>query len=75
MTASTPVTIGLPRALLYYRYGPLWRTFFQSLGLKTIVSPPTSRKILDQGTALAQDETCLSAKIFLGHVQELVGAC
>lgn len=75
LTASTPVTIGLPRALLYYRYGSLWRTFFQSLGLKTVVSPPTSRKILDQGTALAQDETCLSAKIFLGHVQELVGTC
>ncbi|MGM9565221.1 acyl-CoA dehydratase activase-related protein [Evtepia sp.] len=75
MTASTPHTIGLPRALLYHRYGPLWRTFFRALGIKTVVSPPTSRKILDQGSALAADETCLSVKIFLGHVQELVGSC
>lgn len=75
MTASTPHTIGLPRALLYHRYGPLWRTFFHALGIKTVVSSPTSRKILDQGSALAAYETCLSVKIFLGHVQELVGSC
>lgn len=75
MTASTPPTIGLPRALLYYRYGPLWRSFFRTLGVKTVVSSPTSRKTLDQGSALATDETCLSVKIFLGHVQELVGSC
>lgn len=24
--------IGIPRALLYYEYYPMWKTFFQQLG-------------------------------------------
>ncbi len=69
------MTIGLPRGMLYYRYAPLWRAFFQELGLETVVSGPTDREILEQGTALAIDEACLSLKIYLGHVAALVGKC
>ena len=69
------ITIGLPRALLYYRYYALWRTFFQELDIKVAVSTPTDRDILDRGTALAIDEACLSLKIYLGHVAALVGKC
>lgn len=69
------LVIGLPRALLYYRYEPLWRAFFEALGAEVIVSPPTDRAILEEGSALAVDETCLSAKIFLGHVKALEGKC
>lgn len=69
------ITIGLPRALLYYRYRNLWRAFFQGLGMETVVSDPTDRDILEQGTALAIDEACLSLKIYLGHVAALVGKC
>ncbi|MCI8910739.1 MAG: hypothetical protein HFG09_08695 [Oscillibacter sp.] len=68
-------TIGLPRGMLYYRYAPLWRAFFQEVGLETVVSDPTDREILEQGTALAIDEACLSLKIYLGHVAALVGKC
>ena len=67
--------IGLPRAMLYYRYGILWRAFFQELGMETAVSDPTDRKILEQGTALAIDEACLSLKIYRGHVAALAGKC
>ncbi|MDE6259584.1 MAG: hypothetical protein K2M42_01785 [Oscillospiraceae bacterium] len=69
------ITIGLPRALLYYRYRTLWRAFFQGLGMETVVSNPTDRDILERGTALAIDEACLSLKIYLGHVAALVGKC
>ena len=67
--------IGLPRAMLYYRCRVLWQTFFQELGMETVVSPPTDRDILERGTALAIDEACLSLKIYLGHVAALVGKC
>ena len=67
--------IGLPRALLYYRYGVLWRAFFTELGLDVVASPPTDRDIMEQGAALAIDEACLSLKIYLGHVAALVGKC
>lgn len=69
------LTIGLPRAMLYYRYSTLWQTFFESLGAEVIKSNPTDKKILDEGTALCVDEACLSEKIFLGHVKALVGYC
>jgi len=75
MENNNSITIGIPRAMLYYRYGFLWQTFFKELGLKTVVSSPTSRKILEDGAGLAADETCLSLKLFLGHVRELAGSC
>ena len=69
------ITVGLPRAMLYYRYRTLWRAFFQELGIETVVSAPTDRDILERGTALAIDEACLSLKIYLGHAAALVGKC
>lgn len=70
-----PFKIGLPRALLYHRYAVLWNTFFDELGVERIVSPPTNKEILDRGSARAIDETCLSTKIYLGHVDWLLGRC
>jgi len=67
--------VGIPRALLYYRYGTLWEHFFQALGVRTVPSPPGSRGILENGTKLAPDESCLSLKMFMGHVETLIGRC
>jgi predicted nucleotide-binding protein (sugar kinase/HSP70/actin superfamily) len=69
------LVIGLPRGMLFYRYETLWREFFVQLGAQVIVSPPTNRKMMEQGASLTVDETCLSAKIFFGHVQALMGQC
>ena len=68
-------TVGLPQGMLYHRYGLLWRTFFQELGIETVRSGQTTKEIMDRGAALCVDEACLSAKIFLGHVDALVGRC
>ncbi|MGI6211368.1 MAG: acyl-CoA dehydratase activase-related protein [Anaerovoracaceae bacterium] len=69
------ITIGLPRAFLYARYNVLWKAFFRELGCDVIVSPPTTKATLDNGTRFAIDETCLSTKLYMGHVYELVGKC
>jgi predicted nucleotide-binding protein (sugar kinase/HSP70/actin superfamily) len=74
ISVKAPV-IGLPRALLYGRYEVLWKSFFSALGMKGIVSRPTNKEMIRQGSALAIDEACLSTKIYLGHVQALVGKC
>jgi predicted nucleotide-binding protein (sugar kinase/HSP70/actin superfamily) len=63
--------IGLPRALLYFKYHQLWEVFFKELGFKILVSPETNRQILKDGVNLAVDESCLPVKIFLGHVNYL----
>lgn len=69
------LTVGIPRGLLYYRYDALWSAFFKGLGVELVYSEPTSRKVLEEGAAAAVDETCLSVKIFMGHVRSLIGRC
>lgn len=69
------MTVGLPQAFLYHRYAALWETFFSTLGVEVVRSGETDRRKLARGTALAIDEACLSSKIYLGHVDALVGRC
>ncbi|MHB8171428.1 MAG: acyl-CoA dehydratase activase-related protein [Thermincolia bacterium] len=65
--------VGIPRALLYYTYYPLWREFFTSLGAEVMVSSPTTKGIVNQGVKKAVDEACLPVKLYYGHVIDLIG--
>ena len=67
--------IGLPRALLYYKYHDLWKTFFEELGCKVIESEKSNQEILEQGIKHSIDEACLSVKIYMGHIVSLKGKC
>lgn len=69
------IKIGIPRAFHYYRYGVLWKTFFEYLGCKVIISPETNQEILKLGTNNTIDECCLSYKIYVGHVIYLKDKC
>jgi len=69
------VRIGIPRALLYYQYYPMWKTFFEELGAEVVVSPLTTQNILAEGSARVVADTCLPVKVYLGHVISLVGEC
>ena len=68
-------TIGIPRGLMAYRDGVLWKEFFERLGFQCVVSPRSDREMLETGTARAVDETCLPFKMYLGHVMWLFGKC
>ena len=68
-------TIGIPKALLYYKYGDLWTTFFEELGCDIIISPNTSKKILEDGIKFSMDESCMAMKIYMGHVYYLIDKC
>ncbi len=65
--------IGIPRGLLFYRYFPLWESFFDALGIEVIVSPPTTEGTIRQGSKLLPGDLCLPVKIFFGHVQSIKG--
>lgn len=69
------ITIGIPRALLYYQYYPMWQTFFKGLGADVVISPPTTQDILSAGSSRVVADTCLPTKVFLGHVLALVDKC
>lgn len=63
--------VGIPRALLYYQYFPIWQTFFNELGVNVVTSGMTSREILDKGIREALADACVPVKLFFGHVVEL----
>ena len=69
------IKIGIPRAFLYYRYGVLWKNFFEKLGLNVVLSPETNREILNLGINNTIDECCLSYKIYIGHAIYLSEKC
>jgi predicted nucleotide-binding protein (sugar kinase/HSP70/actin superfamily) len=60
--------IGIPRALLYYRYGALWESYLRNLGAEVVLSPKTDEAILNQGLVCVSSEVCLPIKIVAGHL-------
>lgn len=65
------VTVGIPRALLYYHYYPGWEAFFRALGAEVVLSDETTKTILDRGVRDAVDEACLPVKLYMGHLANL----
>jgi len=65
--------IGIPRALLYYDYFPMWETFFKKLGHEIVVSSSTQKNIVNHGIAFCVDDACFPVKLFHGHVADLIG--
>lgn len=68
-----PARVGLPRALQAYRYLGLWQAFLEGLGVEVVVSSPTDRRTIVDGTRLAPAELCLPTKVFVGHLVRLAG--
>lgn len=63
--------VGLPRALLYYRYGKFWECYLRELGCELVISRKTDKVLLEQGLDYVSSEVCLPIKILAGHVAEL----
>lgn len=64
--------IGIPRALSYYNYFPYFYGFFNHLGFEIVLSSPTTKKTLSDGSSLVVTETCLPIKVYVGHVIDLI---
>ncbi|MGI6734131.1 MAG: acyl-CoA dehydratase activase-related protein [Anaerovoracaceae bacterium] len=67
--------IGIPEALLFQRYEPFVRAFFDNLEVDAVYSGPSNRDILERGIRYCVDEACLPIKIFQGHVSKLQEEC
>lgn len=63
--------IGIPRALLYYRYGKFWERFLTELGGEVVLSRKTDAEIVNKGLVHVSSEVCLPIKIVVGHLIEL----
>jgi predicted nucleotide-binding protein (sugar kinase/HSP70/actin superfamily) len=63
--------VGIPYALYFYEYYPLWKEFLTRLGVEVVLSKPTNKNILDSGIRSSLSEICLPVKVFYGHVLSL----
>ena len=67
------MTIGIPRALIYWKQPHFWETFFEELGFKILLSPSTNKEIVEKGVKVSDPETCFSNKVYWGHLLWLEG--
>lgn len=65
------VKVGIPSTLFYYTYYPMWRTFFNEIGIQTVTSGNTTKTILDKGVREALADACVPVKLFFGHVIDI----
>ncbi len=65
------IKVGIPRALSYYTFYPLWREFLEKLGVIVVLSRKTNRGILEAGIRETVNDACIPIKVCLGHVLDL----
>ncbi|MCL6634546.1 MAG: acyl-CoA dehydratase activase-related protein [Peptococcaceae bacterium] len=65
------VKVGIPSALLYFLYYPMWQAFFSEIGVQVVTSGKTTKSILDKGVREALADACVPVKLFFGHVMEI----
>ncbi|MFA7467339.1 MAG: acyl-CoA dehydratase activase-related protein [Desulfotomaculaceae bacterium] len=63
--------IGIPGALFYFVYYPMWKVFFEELGIEVITSGKTTRELVDHGVREALADACVPIKLFFGHAMAL----
>ena len=66
-------TVGMQRTLYTLHSGVLWANFFDQLGFRLILTPPTNSHISSSGIEAMTTETCYPIKVSHGHIKELVG--
>ncbi|KPK87613.1 MAG: hypothetical protein AMS27_02100 [Bacteroides sp. SM23_62_1] len=67
------ITIGIPRALtLYYQQFPFWRTFFEELGFRVVLSAETDNQIIKKSLDMLVAETCFPVEVMHGHIYDLL---
>jgi predicted CoA-substrate-specific enzyme activase len=66
-------TVGMQRSLYTLQSGVLWAHFFDRLGFRLVLTPPTNSQISSMGIEAMTAETCYPVKVSHGHVKILEG--
>jgi len=70
---GTGPTIGIPRALMvFYQQFPFWRTFFERLGFRVILSKESDKQLVTKSIETITTEICLPVELMHGHVMDLI---
>ncbi len=73
MEVDSRPTVGMQRALYSHQNAILWAHFFDQLGLRLALTPPTNPRICKSGIESVAAETCFPVKVSHGHAKEVVG--
>jgi len=73
MEADGRPTVGMLRALYGIQDSLLWAHFFDQLGFRLVLSPPTNEEISKSGIEAMTAETCYPVKVSHGHARLLAG--
>ena len=73
VASDVRTTIGIPRGLMaYYQWFPYWRTFFEQLGFRVVLSRPSDRPLVTRSLAMLTAETCFPVEVIHGHIHDLL---
>ncbi len=64
--------IGIPKALMYYRFFPLWSAFFRELGCEVVISDPVGKGFLGRQSVAYFEDSCLPMKLMVAHCLDLL---
>jgi predicted CoA-substrate-specific enzyme activase len=73
MEVNNRPTVGMQRALYGHQTGILWAHFFDHLGFRLVLTPPTNTHISKVGIETIGAEACYPVKVSHGHIKELMG--
>jgi predicted nucleotide-binding protein (sugar kinase/HSP70/actin superfamily) len=58
--------------MVFYQQFPFWRTFFEELGFRVILSRESDKTLVNQSIETITTETCLPVELMHGHVIDLI---
>jgi predicted nucleotide-binding protein (sugar kinase/HSP70/actin superfamily) len=73
MNVDRRPTVGMQRSLYTLQTAVLWAHFFDQLGFRLVLTPPTNSQISSLGIEAMTAETCYPVKVSHGHVKMLAG--
>ncbi|MFC2081016.1 acyl-CoA dehydratase activase [Bacteroidota bacterium] len=67
------ISVGIPRALMvYYQQFPFWRTFFETLNFRVVVSEESDNNLIKRSLEMVVAETCFPVELMHGHIDDLL---
>ncbi len=71
--SSPKKKVGIPLVLGFYEQLPLWKAFFNELGMEVVLSEESSRNTYYKGQhTIPSDTVCYPAKLAHGHILSLI---
>jgi predicted CoA-substrate-specific enzyme activase len=69
--AGTGPVVGIPYCLSTYDWAPFWFNTFRALGVKVLLSEPTTNQIVKLGLESVVSEPCFPIQVAHGHIRWL----